>query len=401
MKETITISSPGKVILFGEHAVVYGKKAIATAVSLRTFVTIEREEKKEEERSLELNLFDLSLSCQWNSSRFDRLLSIVSSSFSLIEFDAKLGEEIANESDSLLREGNRSQSNSSLESNSSSHEWNNQKKAISALLYYYLILSEKKDGKIVHSYKIQAKSFVPVGVGMGSSAAYCVSLAAAFFKLNQRNEEERKKITLEERDPINSWAFHGERILHGTPSGVDNTVSVYGGTMSFVRGEKNVFDIIENGPKLRFLLTNTMVPRNTSVLVGGVREYYNRDKEVVTEMLDQVDSISNSCLQLFKSFGDNEEDSLQIEKLIDSNQQLLNKLGVGHQKLDEVCSISKEFGYHSKLTGAGGGGCALTYLKGENNGKINEMIEKLKGNSFQCFEIEVGANGVTIESNPL
>ena len=48
--------------------------------------------------------------------------------------------------------------------------------------------------------------------------------------------------------------------------------------------------------------------------------------------------------------------------MIEENQMLLNKLGVGHPKLDELCSVTEKFGLKSKLTGAGGGGCAITLL---------------------------------------
>lgn len=45
MKKIVTVSAPGKVILFGEHAVVYPEHpAVATALDLKTFCTIEDDE---------------------------------------------------------------------------------------------------------------------------------------------------------------------------------------------------------------------------------------------------------------------------------------------------------------------------------------------------------------------
>lgn len=45
------------------------------------------------------------------------------------------------------------------------------------------------------------------------------------------------------------------------------------------------------------------------------------------------------------------------------NQHHLNALGVGHASLDQLCQVTAAHGLHSKLTGAGGGGCGITLLK--------------------------------------
>lgn len=44
------------------------------------------------------------------------------------------------------------------------------------------------------------------------------------------------------------------------------------------------------------------------------------------------------------------------------NQQLLNAIGVGHPSLDRVCAMAQQFGLSAKLTGAGGGGCAIALI---------------------------------------
>lgn len=53
----------------------------------------------------------------------------------------------------------------------------------------------------------------------------------------------------------------------------------------------------------------------------------------------------------------------KLEVFVTINQHLLNALGVGHESLTKICDISKKYHLHSKLTGAGGGGCAYTLLK--------------------------------------
>jgi mevalonate kinase len=75
-------------------------------------------------------------------------------------------------------------------------------------------------------------------------------------------------------------------------------------------------------------------------------------------------------------------------------------LGVGHASLDTVCRVTKELGLHSKLTGAGGGGCALTLIRDDVNASVIQQVKQaLEKEGFACFEAEVGGAGVQL-SNP-
>ena len=76
-------------------------------------------------------------------------------------------------------------------------------------------------------------SELPLGSGLGSSAAFCVALSAALLALSGSvdvDREHRGWMAYKEDDLVllNKWAFEGEKIIHGKPSGIDNTVSTYG-----------------------------------------------------------------------------------------------------------------------------------------------------------------------------
>lgn len=93
--------------------------------------------------------------------------------------------------------------------------------AILAFLYVFGRLSKEECGIV-----IEFKTELPVSAGLGSSAAYCVCLAAGLlhhFKwLNLKVDES------DQGKKINEWAFIGEKIIHGSPSGIDNTIATFG-----------------------------------------------------------------------------------------------------------------------------------------------------------------------------
>lgn len=94
----------------------------------------------------------------------------------------------------------------------------------------------------VPSVTIEIASSLPTGAGLGSSAAYSTCLASSLL-------EHRRLISVAPKvensnnatwsgkdiDLINRWAFLGERIIHGNPSGIDNSVSTYGKYCQYTR----------------------------------------------------------------------------------------------------------------------------------------------------------------------
>ena len=76
-------------------------------------------------------------------------------------------------------------------------------------------------------------SELPLGSGLGSSAAFCVALSAALLAFSDSVSLDMSQqgwlvFGESELELVNKWAFEGEKIIHGKPSGLDNTVSTYG-----------------------------------------------------------------------------------------------------------------------------------------------------------------------------
>ena len=231
-----------------------------------------------------------------------------------------------------------------------------------SILFIYLCFAGK-DQNNWEPLEIVVKSKLPVGAGLGSSASYNTSVVLGMMKKFRiaENMEENEKKTL-----LNEWSFSLECLMHGTPSGIDNSIVVNGGAITC---ENRVINPINAFPQLKFLITNTTVPRSTAKLVGGVRERRNLFPKLMDPLFDVMGSVSTTALESFSSYhkqienlnsiDQNEnnrskvEDELQhqVENLIDINQGLLNSIGVGHPVLDKLVNLTKKYQLHSKLTG--------------------------------------------------
>ncbi|CAG5122928.1 unnamed protein product, partial [Candidula unifasciata] len=194
---------------------------------------------------------------------------------------------------------------------------------------------------------------------------------------------------------INSWAFVGEKLIHGRPSGIDNSVSTNGGALRFQKGK---ITLIDKMPTLSVMLVNTKVPRSTMVLVAGVREKHNKYQEIFDPVFEAVEAITEKAESVYKALCDDARpDHFQtLGDLVDLNHQILNMMGVGHQSLDHVVAVARKYGFHSKLTGAGGGGCAFVLIPPDTQDtQVYDMKQEMEKLGFEVWpNTSVGGHGV-------
>lgn len=135
--------------------------------------------------------------------------------------------------------------------------------------------------------------------------------------------------------------------------------------------------------------------------MAGVRSRLIKFPEIVAPLLTSIDAISLECERVLGEMAAAPvpEQYLVLEELMDMNQHHLNALGVGHASLDQLCQVTAAHGLHSKLTGAGGGGCGITLLKpGLERAKVEATKQALTGCGFDCWETSIGAPGVSMHS---
>ena len=148
-------------------------------------------------------------------------------------------------------------------------------------------------------------------------------------------------------------------------------------------------------------MVNTKVSRKTKDLVEKVRSQHQAYPSIIEPIFDSIDAISLNFLDQIKKMedeGDTVEKYQDLCRLVSYNQKLLNTLGVSHTSLEEVVTIAKSFGLDAKLTGAGGGGFAFILLPPfVLDAKISDVKEKLSKKGYDCYEANLGVNGVRVQ----
>ncbi|KAF8685702.1 Cystathionine [Rhizoctonia solani] len=391
------VSAPGKVILFGEHAVVHGVTAIAASVDLRCYAFSTPLPPSSHTISLTLSDLD-SKAISWDTQTLPweaaTTLSATPTPFTL---DAKLVAALEGILDKQGVQGRLR--NASL-----------------AFLYLYMSMS----GDIRPTCSITTRSALPIGAGLGSSASYSTTISLLLLLLTSRlslpsepaptsdshlhiSHAGRRALTQGFAAEVNAWAFIAETVLHGNPSGVDNTVAVFGGGLGFTRdgfGERKGVELIPAFKSIRFLLTDSQVPRDTKKLVAGVGQMKADRPALVTEILNRIQAISDEAQ---RALGDPELERGKmlagIEALMDENHGHLVTLGVSHPVLEQIKNITAkhEYGLHTKLTGAGGGGCAVTLIPDDfSESKMTSLINDLRSAGFVPYNTAVGGSGLGV-----
>jgi mevalonate kinase len=213
--------------------------------------------------------------------------------------------------------------------------------------------------------------------GIGASAASCVAVARAlsdYFNLNLSDDE------------INDIAYEGEKGYHGTPSGVDNTASTYGGMIWFQKGENNIIEKIPMQNPVEIVIGNTGKVANTKAAVAGVRERKEKSPEKYKKVFNRAENIAYLAKQALQ-----EEDYQELGKLMNENHKLLQQIEVSSRELDFLVSIAREQGaLGAKLTGGGLGGNMIALTPGK--ALQEEIATAIEKEGFQTVKTVIGAS---------
>lgn len=331
-------SAPGKIILFGEQAVVYDKLSIAAAIDRRAKVTVKQGKEG-------VKIFSRNFDLERTLSR-EGLLELLKKFKGLKEKKnygeiKKIGEE-------------------------------------DVLLPLFLVI-----GKIMERYgfldvNVLVESEIPKN--LGSSSAVFAATALAISKFLNKNLSKKE---------ISTLTYEGDLIAHGGyPSGIDNSIVTYGGFLQYRKSEGIKPLALKFG--LPLLLVNSGEPAKTSQTVSFIRNLKEKKPGLVSPILNKLEEISRLGIISLKL-----KNLEKLGNLMNDYYQELRKLGISTEKLDRIISLALTNGaLGAKPTGGWGGGCCLILAKGKK--EMVNLIKVFKKNNFNSFHTKLGVEGVKL-----
>ena len=323
-----TQTAPAKLILLGEHAVVYGQPAIAVPLKRLCAEATVTPTPAEEPVSIALE-----------------------------DFEHHSGNMITNPGGGVW--GTRFQIPPGI--NMVSPEF---LASPEAGPFIRLLELATADGSVPEKgWRLQVRSRIPIGCGLGSSAAVCAaSFRAIYSAFGLACTPEQ----------LAELVYETERIMHGTPSGIDNTVIALERPVFFQRGAE--LRLLQMPASEAFLVVGySGIRHKTREVVGDVRKAWTADRATYDAIFEEIGQGTRDGAQAFEA-----ADWRALGSLMDRNQTLLERMGVSCGTLETLVLAARKAGaLGAKLSGAGRGGCMVALAEdAEQARRLQAAIEQ-------------------------
>lgn len=226
---------------------------------------------------------------------------------------------------------------------------------------------------IQQPFAVDVDGDLPIGMGLGSSAALAVALLRALAAASGRVLDETTTA---------AQAHEIERLFHGTPSGVDGTAATYGGVLWFEAGTPPHHEALTLTEPLPLVVVLSRTPHATSHTVGSLRERAAASPRVYQPVFGAIASLVASARDALLA-----TDRSALGELMTMNHGLLRACGISTPELDAIVEVALGAGAAgAKLTGAGGGGAVLALPAGDGE----PLAQALRDAGHDCFVTTVG-----------
>lgn len=306
MRTDLTATAPGKLILSGEHSIIYGQPAIAIAVDRMA----EAKLIWRDHHSISFHLMNLSYTKEITLKRLRNLKHRIQKKYlRFLNGECTIGEVL--------------------------------QKSFELMQYVFIHLIDRLNINLPHGLEMKLNSNIPIGCGMGSSAA---TIASVIHAINSFLELDMQ---LENYLQIGKDA---ENLQHGNTSGLDLYMSIHGGCAKFVGDQIEIRPL----PKIPLYFVNTGMPKATTgeCIVSAAKHFH--DEGLTKAFAAATDAFGNAMQK---------DDISAIGDIIRANHKLLLKIGVVPKKVQNFINDVEKTGSAAKICGAGS-------VRGQNAGIV-------------------------------
>lgn len=290
--------APAKLILGGEHAVVYGQPAVAMAIDLNAQAVITA---GDFEGDVQFDLPDLQQQERFTIRALRELKERALRNYRLfLEGQLSIREVV--------------------------------RKPVELFEFAFITVLDGLHLKFAERLDIRMNSNIPMGYGLGSSAATVLSLLRAaghYFRVEFRPDWYYK------------YSLEAEKMQHGFPSGVDSYVSLHGGCVCFQNGEARPLPL----PRVPMTLIHTGAPAcTTGECVDHVRKTIGPNHPIWSEFGEVAAGMEQALLR---------SDAAALRDQVRANHRLLTRIGVVPKKAQEFAAEMERLNGAAKVCGGG------------------------------------------------
>ncbi len=210
-------------------------------------------------------------------------------------------------------------------------------------------------------WTVTVRSTIPIAAGMGSGAAVSAAIAQALAAAGGRAFPPQT---------LSELVYQVERLYHGTPSGVDNTVVSYVRPVYFRRGHPPL--PLDIGRPFWLVIGDTGVRSATREVVGDVRRAWQAAPDRYERLFDRIAALVDAARAAIE-----QGDIAALGPLMNENQQLLVEMGVSSLELERLISAARAQGAAgAKLVGAGRGGNMIALVPPERAEEVARALQR-------------------------
>lgn len=223
-----------------------------------------------------------------------------------------------------------------------------------------LKLAVEHCGRRLQDLELTLESTIPVAAGLGSGAAVAtatVRAVADYFDVALSPES------------IAALTFESEKLLHGKPSGIDNTVIAFERPIVFVKGEAP--EPLTTARPFQLVIADSGVASPTRLTVGDVAAAHARERERFERLFAEVGELVQAARVIIEG-----GDPRDLGPLMDENQRLLETMGVSAEVNERLCQAARDAGaLGAKLSGGGRGGNSLALVTGDTAAQVAAALQ--------------------------